>query len=399
MRHWLWATLFFALLFTIFFSSILFSGHLLLAPGDGVFIYLPNFFTKKALWDTLILAGFPRFADPQVMMWYPPALLFSYLPSGWNAFVLMAFILASLSMYGYVYTVTRSRLSALASGITYGMSGFMMAHLGHTGIIHCAAWLPLIVWSLEMLRRRWNSFWFVVGALAVSFCFLAGQSQIFFYGLLLCVAYAITLGWTAPVGRRRYYFYALPLLSIGIGLAAIQLLPTAQLINQSVRTEFSFRGVRRVFADSETSGDVRLSLSVRLLEPSGQAILRRLEFDRAGRVRRLAAVDAGGHRFYCPRAGLRSQYSGSLPEESRCMALGDATPLAQVTYYVPLINRFRAPARHLLELTFAVSVLSGLGLSAIRQRKVEIRLIRKTIFISALLILACLIAVWSFMIN
>jgi hypothetical protein len=396
MRHWLWALLFYALLFTIFFSSILFSGHLLLAPGDGVFIYLPNFFTKKALWDTLILAGFPRFADPQVMMWYPPALLFSYLPSGWNAFVLMAFILASLSMYGYVYTVTRSRLSALASGITYGMSGFMMAHLGHTGIIHCAAWLPLIIWSLEMLRRRWNPFWFVCGALAVGFCFLAGQSQIFFYGLLLCVAYAIALGWTAPVGRGRYYLYAALMLSVGIGLAAVQLIPTAQLINQSVRTEFSFA---EFVAFSLTPTHLVTFVFPYLFGYSNHPVKPYFGdwnlTELAGYVGLLPLMLAA-IGFTSSRRNPLAVFWLAAGCVALLMALGDATPLAQVTYYVPLINRFRAPARHLMELTFAVSVLSGLGLSAIRQGKVEIGLIRKTIFISALSILACLIAVVVF---
>lgn len=396
MRHWLWATLFYALLFTIFFSSILFSGHLLLAPGDGVFIYLPNFFTKKALWDTLILAGFPWFADPQVMMWYPPALLFSYLPSGWNAFVLMAFVLASGAMYGYVYTVTGSRLSALASGITYGMSGFMMAHLGHTGIIHCAAWLPLIIWSLEMLRQKWNPFWFVCGALGVGFCFLAGQSQIFFYGLLLCVAYALTLGWSAPVGHRRYYLYAALMLSVGIGLAAVQLIPTAQLINQSVRTEFSWA---EFVAFSLTPKHLVTFVFPYLFGYSnhptkpyfGDWNLTEL----AGYVGLLPLMLAA-IGFAASRRTTLAVFWLAAGFVALLMALGDATPLAQVTYYVPPINRFRAPARHLMEVTFAVSVLSGLGLSAIRQGKVEIGLIHKTILISALLILACLVAVIVF---
>lgn len=396
MRHWVWAALFYALLFTIFFSSILFSGHQLLAPGDGVFIYLPNFFMKKALWDPLILAGFPWFADPQVMMWYPPALLFSYLPGGWNAFVLMAFILASLSMYGYVYTVTGERLSALASGLTYGMSGFMMAHLGHTGIIHCAAWLPLIVWSLEVLRRKWSPLWFVCGALAISFCFLAGQSQIFSYGMLLCVAYAVTLGWTAPVGRRRYYMYAALLLTLGIGLAAVQLIPTAELINQSVRTEFRFA---EFVAFSLTPKHLVTFVFPYLFGYSnhptnpyfGDWNLTEL----AGYVGLLPLMLAA-IGFAARRSTTLAVFWLAAGGVALLMALGDATPLAHLTYYVPPINRFRAPARHLLELTFAVSVLSGLGLAAIRRGKVEIRLIRKTIFVSALVVLACLVAVLVF---
>src|ERR1044072_4207820 len=50
------------------------------------------------------------------------------------------------------------------------------------------------------------------------------------------------------------------------------------------------------------------------------------------------------------------------------LTLGSGTPLAHLTYRLPIINKFRAPARHFLELTFAISVLSGLGVQAIQQQ-------------------------------
>ena len=74
-----------------------------------------------------------------------------------------------------------------------------------------------------------------------------------------------------------------------------------------------------------------------------------------------------------------SSCSGSA---SRCfagvLAMGDATPLARLLYHVPILNSFRAPARHFIELTVAVSVLSGLGVAAILQQQVSARLLRKS---------------------
>nr|MBA3767870.1 YfhO family protein [Acidobacteriota bacterium] len=299
-------------------------------------------------------------------------------------------------MYGYVYTVTRSRQSALASGVMYGMSGFMMAHLGHIGIIHCAAWLPLIIWSLEMLRRKWNPFWFVVGSIAVAFCFLAGQSQIFFYSLLLSVSYAIALGWSAPVGRRTFYLYALLLFGLGIGLAAIQLIPTAELINLSVRTEFRFE---EFVSFSLTPKHLVTFVFPYLFGLSNHPV--KLYFgdwnltELAGYVGLLPLMLAA-IGFASSRRNPLSIFWLVAGLVALLLALGDATPLARMIYYVPLINRFRAPARHLLEMTFAVSVLGGLGLSAIRQGKVGISLVWRTIFISALAIIACLVAIVIF---
>lgn len=394
-RHWLGVLLFYSILYIVFFSPVLFSGGLMLAPGDGIPLFLPNFFSRKVLWDTLLFSGFPMFADPQVMMWYPPAILFSYIPGGWNVFIISAYILASFSMYGYVYTVTDSRLSAMASGMIYGMSGFMMAHLGHTGIIHSAAWLPLIVWSLEMLRRRWSPFWIAVGSLAVAFCFLAGHAQIFVFGLLMSVAYAITFGWSAMVGRRRYYLYALLLIGLGTGLAAIQIIPTAELVNHSVRRAYSF-------ADFVTFS-----------MPVNQLFMLLFPY-------LFGASDRPGHQYfglwnsteitgYVGLLSLMLAVIGFAASRRKplplfwavvalvafLLALGYATPLARIMYYVPVMNRFRVPARHFLELTFAASVLAGLGISAIRQGKVTSRLVLKTVLISSLVMIACLTAIMA----
>jgi hypothetical protein len=51
------------------------------------------------------------------------------------------------------------------------------------------------------------------------------------------------------------------------------------------------------------------------------------------------------------------------------LALGNATPLAKLTYHIPPINKFRGPARHFLEMSFALSVLAGFGVHAIQAGK------------------------------
>jgi hypothetical protein len=37
------------------------------------------------------------------------------------------------------------------AGLVMGLSGFMMAHVGHTGMVSGAAWTPLLLWSLERI--------------------------------------------------------------------------------------------------------------------------------------------------------------------------------------------------------------------------------------------------------
>src|ERR1041384_4648589 len=158
----------FALLYRIFFAPVICSPRLL-APGDGIIYFLPNFAAPHVLWDTTIWGGFPAVGDAQLMLWYPPALLFSLFgAAGYQPFVLAAYVCASAFTYGYVFTLTRSRMAATVSGCTYGLCAFMIAHVGHAAMIHTAAWLPLVIWSLALLARAQVSrLWFFIAVVAV----------------------------------------------------------------------------------------------------------------------------------------------------------------------------------------------------------------------------------------
>lgn len=386
-RHGLFVLLFFSLLFTLFFAPVLFH-HALLAPGDGLLYHEAFFQSKKVLWDQMLGSGYPMTADPQVMAWYPPLLILSVVPGLWNVFVVSAYVLASSFAYGYVYTLTESRLSGLVSGIVYGMCGFMMAQLGHTAIIHAALWMPLIIWSLEMLRRRKRSrIWFITGALAIACCVLAGHLQIVAYSLLLSAAYALVMGWSAPAGRRRFYLTSLALLILGLGLAAIQLLPTAELAAQSTRVDYSFADFTSyslpfdhlllllfpfAFGGSHYYGIADYFGQWNLTEMASYVGLLPLM---------LAAI--GGGVFRRQRVIIFWLCAGVL---ALLLALGDQTPLAGLIYHLPVLNKFRVPARHVIEMALAVSVLAGMGVAAILQRVATKRLVLLVISLMAVLV-------------
>ena len=392
LRHCLFVIVFYSLVFVAFFFPAIYQGNLLAVGGDGLFIYLPNFYSRKVLWDTLLFSGFPMIADPQVMTWYPPAFLLSFLPGSWNVFMLLGYIAGSSFMYGYVCTLTRSRFAALTSGLIFGLSGFMMAHLGHAVIIHAAAWIPLIIWSLERLRRKLSVKWLVIGSVAVTLSFLGGHSQIFFYGLILSVPYAVTLGWSAPIGRRRYYLISFSMLILGMSMAAIQIIPTAELLGQSARVGYSFQDFVShalpprqaltmifpfVFGGVPESGVLPYFGAVNQTELTGYAGLIPLMLAVLGLMAR--KKKSPGLFWLC------------VTLFAFLLAMGDATPLARFIYHVPILNGFRAPARHLIELTMAVSVLSGLGVAAILRQEVSAKLIRRMILIAGVSMIVCVV--------
>src|SRR5256885_1194409 len=112
----------------------------------------------------------------------------------------------------------------------------MIAHVGHAGVLHAAAWLPLVIWALAMLARaQGRRRWFVIAALAIACAALAGHPQIFVYTLTLAAAFVLVTGWRAPLGRWHYYGLCALAAALGVGLAALQLWPTAELTNLSWR--------------------------------------------------------------------------------------------------------------------------------------------------------------------
>ncbi|HYY41984.1 MAG TPA: hypothetical protein VE775_04580, partial [Pyrinomonadaceae bacterium] len=78
------------------------------------------------------------------------------------------------------------------------------------------------------------------------------------------------------------------------------------------------------------------------------------------------------------------------------LALGAATPLAWLAYQLPVVNKFRAPARYLFLYAFAVSVLAGLGVRALQVRTASSRLLRRTLIGAALTLSACLVGLRLF---
>ena len=126
--------LFFTVLFVLFFSPIIFTGYLL-APNDGGNYSLPNCYSPRTLWTNLLFSGYPVAADPQAQTWYPLAFLFSLFPNSWNVYMISAYVLSACFMFGYVWTVTHSRMAGLVAGIGYSMSGFMIGRLGQVPLI------------------------------------------------------------------------------------------------------------------------------------------------------------------------------------------------------------------------------------------------------------------------
>jgi Bacterial membrane protein YfhO len=373
----------FSAFFTLFFAPILFHD-LLFGEGDGLVYYLPAFLSSPQLWSDRVFGGYPIAADPQMMTWYPVAMLLRWIPHSWNVFIILAYILAASFAYCYSLTITRSRFAALCAGLVYSLSGFMIGHLSHVTMVHAAAWIPLVLAALENLRHRFNRQWWAIGIVAVACCWLGGHPQITVYGLGLGVFYAIVLGWTAPIGRWRYYGISLSVLTLGLLLCAIQILPTWQLSKLSVRAAMTFQSFNDYSLPAWQSiqllfpylfGGAELAPYVPgywgkwfLVELSGYVGLMPLM---------LAIVSLVGDRRR--RLVYFWLVVGTL---AFLFAMANDTPLGALLFKVPVYNKFRAQGRHMVEVAMAASALTGLGITTIQQRWITRRRIATIVGLS-----------------
>ena len=132
------ATVFFLALTALFFYRIVFGGQTLAAAGDIVNNYLPyKFLVKEQLaqgefphWNPLTFGGRPLQSDIQTGLFYPPNLLFWFLPLEWafDLGALFHFWIGAVGMALWMRRRARAE-AALLAGALFMFSGYATARL------------------------------------------------------------------------------------------------------------------------------------------------------------------------------------------------------------------------------------------------------------------------------
>src|SRR5579862_3183627 len=178
--------------FITLFSPVLAGGRRL-APDDAFHFHYPHFAQLPALWDPNLGTGFPVAADPQVMTWYPLAMLRVIVPFTYDVFIVAAYVMASWFTFHYVRAETEDATAAFVAGLIFGGCGMMMAHLQHATIIHAALWLPGLLLAINRLAVARRPFW-IVALVSFTFCCItAGHLQIVCYVLAVASLYALAI--------------------------------------------------------------------------------------------------------------------------------------------------------------------------------------------------------------
>ena len=357
------------------------------------------------LWNPYILSGQPFLAAGQHSALYPLSLLFYVLPlvKAYAYFTVLQLLMAGVFMYLYARTIRLERVGSIIAAIVYCFSGFMIVSVVHPMIIAAASWLPLLLAIVERLVRTQEEQevgakmrpvayipWIVLGAAALCLMFLAGHVEIAYYVMLVTGFYAACrLGiycWKvrswAQLGKLG--LATVLLVALGIGLAAVQVVPLYELVKQNFRQDsatyqqiigWAYRWRRLIaFVMPDFFGnpahhsywDVFSGQLVTALRDAQGQPIQTIYWDAKNYVEGGSYV--GILPLFLALVALwkaRNKYVWiflSLALVSLLFVFG--TPLYAVLYYLlPGVNQLHSPFRWIFPYTLSMSVLAGCGAS------------------------------------
>lgn len=358
-------------------------GHLVISPDDGLIFNIPirvavaNLLHAGhlPLWTPDIFCGMPLFGAAQAGVLFP--LNWFYLafsaPVATNLMMLASYIVAALGAYLFARRSGSSVSGAALTSLIWQGSGFLIGQIGHTNILHTAALLPWVLWAIDGYGESGKRSRGLLLAVLVAVQVFAGHQQTLVYALLFAAAYAVVMWRGQAVSRqstqsRTAYLRSLIFIAAGLVLAAVQVLPMVEMLRNSLRATASYD----FFTSFSLPPHFLWTFFAPYVVGGGD-----------GRLFRAPYLGPAYYGEYVGYVGLatialaivavalkrdaRTTFYGAAVLAALLLAFGRYAPFDfyRLIYTIPLLNLFRVPARHLMEVEFALAVLAGRGLTAI----------------------------------
>lgn len=237
------------------------------APGDFTYehFYSAYYAAQRLasgalpLWQPYAYAGHPFVGDIQRSAFYPFRLLTLLLHASGGLRQqnlelesLLHHLAATIFTYVLARRLTRHRMGGLFSAVAFGFSGYLTGYpILQVNFIEAATWLPLLLWAWDQAGERWAlrdwrraARWVVFAGVILGISLLAGSAQISLYMIYGTLAFAVFRLWTARLHTVRQWAGALAAIAayvtLGLGIAAVQLVPTLEFIPLSLRAAIGF---------------------------------------------------------------------------------------------------------------------------------------------------------------
>lgn len=403
----------FGILTLVFFREVIFQKAFFWEDFMYQFYPYRNFATVSLahgeipLWVPTVFMGMPFLADITGTVLYLPHLLLVPLVSAgklnfWyvELYQIAHVYLAGAGMYACAKSFGLSRIEAGFAGLVYMLSGFMTVHAIHLVMICQAAWFPIAV---LLFRKALHERSAAAAVLAGGVMFLitcGGHIQItlyYFFFLFCYFLWELAHGFSAwkAEGLLRGVLVRVGLAAavviIAVGLSAVQLLPTAELSEYSLREEMSY--VR------STDGQLAWSQLLTLIVPKFFGTSNHLggenplaywgpqaywNFWETCTYIGIAALLLSAVALRAFRTNRHILFFAGFTLFALLSALGDNFVLHSFFYhYVPGFNKFRVPGRWGFFVAFCGALLSGYGIRALLSAAAPARGIRTAALVVA----------------
>lgn len=215
------------------------------------------------LWDPHRFAGTPFAADIAVGLWYPPNWFYAFghtvhvftlisVASSLVAVLLMHWLLRLLRLHPY---------AAAFGAVGFAFSAFVVKWATNEHVLGSVIWLALPLGGLEVARQGRRFRGTLLTAAGLSLVVVAGHAQLalyvwmttFIWAAISLAALAVrALRSRAPLrpAARALVYEAVPVAAavvLALGLTAVQLLPTQELVSGIVRQRTTWDVARSTF--------------------------------------------------------------------------------------------------------------------------------------------------------
>jgi hypothetical protein len=315
-------------------------------------------------WTPALFSGLYVLGEGQTGVAHPWHLaLYSTLPLdvAANLEIIASYVFAVAGMYCLLRRFACSVEAATLGAISWAFSGFNLLHLSHVNAIAVIAHMPWILLAADKVVAPAGPRDQTIGFTAVALLFgsqvLLGFPQAVWLTVLMLGPFSL---WRTFRPSRLALVAAAS--AIGVGLGAVQLLPTLEAVRESERA-----AGRVAFAVSYSLHPLNLiqlvSPYVFRLRAYASSDLMAHEFAIYDGAFATAAVVWSAIRWREWRDDRRRLAAALLvlAALAAVLSLGSYGGLYYVFTYLPVVSGFRAPTRHIVLVHFALAALAAVG--------------------------------------
>jgi hypothetical protein len=201
------------------------------------------------LWNPHIFGGHPVASDTAAQTFYPPNALAVVFLSAARALPMLAWshlVLTGTSMFAFLRVLSLRRHPALFGAVAWMLNANAVVWVENPHRLSTLAWLPVMFFFYELALRQCRFWPAIVAGFSYGLSILGGHTQFALGNGIMLAVYAVFRAIIRSREEQRLACRPLAMASIvglmGVGIGAVQLLPTYQF------TQVSHRGVADVTA-------------------------------------------------------------------------------------------------------------------------------------------------------